>query len=149
MNHLGICRDSGAIYEGSSTSNGYRVNPAPLLTPLRFVADADAPPVNAYAFNMPEIIFREEDFDPITKVRRGTVFRMQRPTQPWEWYVQDPLRLDLERIGTGGNAGRTSAQKISLLTYQVDRLNEIAAAKLKRLPPVVLGWEPGGNSLLA
>ena len=28
------------------------------------------------------------------------------------------------------------------MTYQVDRLNEIAAAKLKPLPQVILGWEP-------
>lgn len=142
MNYLGICRDSGAIYEGMSTSNGYRVHPAPFLTPIRFVVGSDIPPVSAYAFNLPEIVFREQDFDPITKIRRGLAFTMRNQSQPWEWYVQDPLRQDLARIGIGGNGGLTSAQKISLVTYQVDRLTEIAAAKLKPLPQVILGWEP-------
>lgn len=142
MNHLGICRDSGAIYEGMSTSNGYRVQPAPFLTPLRFVLDSNISPVNAYAFNFPDVVFCEEDFDPITKIRRGLVFSMRNQSQPWDWHVQDPQRQDLERIGVGGNAGRTSAQKVSLITYHVDRLNEIAKGKLKPLPQVILGWEP-------
>ena len=142
MNNLGICRESGAVYEGASTSNGYRVHPAPFLTPIRFVTDSKIPVVNAYAFNLPESIFREIDFDPITKVRRGTVFLMQKPTQPWEWRVQDPLRNDLKRIGTGGNGGLTGAQIVELVTYQIDRLSELSVTNMKPRPRVVLGWEP-------
>lgn len=142
MSFLGICPQSGAIYEGSSSQSGFRTQPTPLLTPIRFVVDGKIPQLFRTA-NLPtELLFREFDFDAITKIRRGYVYTRRNQQQPWGWYVQDPLRQDLARIGVGGNAGNRSAQEISLVTYQTDPLNELASQNLAPLPRVILGWEP-------
>jgi hypothetical protein len=138
MNILGICRDSGAIYEGSSTSSGYRANPTPVLTPIRFAEGTDLAPINVYAFGLAEDIFREDDFDPVTKIRRGRVFTMRGLNQPTEWSVQDPFRQDLHIK----NWAYGRAQTASLVTYNRDSLLSFSKKTLSHFPRVVLGWEP-------
>lgn len=139
MSSIGICRDSGAIYEGASPDRVFRIHPAPFLTAIRFSSGEPLRPVNYYAFSLPDLIFREADFEPVTKVRRGSVYSMQgQQIQPWKWRVQDPLRQDLttEKWAYG------VAQTLDLVTYHQDRLDEIAKRKGTTLPKVVLGWEP-------
>lgn len=142
MSFLGICPQSGAIYEGSSSHGGFRAQPAPFLTPIRFVVDGKIPQLFRTATLPAEMLFREFDFDAITRIRRGYVYTRRNQSQPWGWYVQDPFRQDLPRVGIGGNAGTASAQEISLITYQTDPLNELAMQSVAPLPRVILGWEP-------
>ena len=138
MNDLGICADTNAVYEGSQSSSAIRILPAPLLLPLRFVGADGVKPIdniNGYSAE----IFREESFDPITKIRRGRVFtrRFQSPMKV-DWHVQDPFRLDLPVVDWAH--GR--AQAIGLITYATDSLLHLRKPEnVRHRPEVLLGWE--------
>jgi hypothetical protein len=84
-------------------------------------------------------IFREESFDPITRIRRGRVFtRRSRTAYQEDWRVQDPWRTDLP----SEKWARGTALKIKLLTWSTDNLLDLRKAENKhRLPKVVLGWD--------
>lgn len=137
MNDLGICPNTLAVYEGSPSS-GTRIFPAPLLLPLRFLGPDGLRSIDNVGGYSAEI-FREESFDPITRIRRGRVFtRRSRTAYQEDWRVQDPWRTDLpsEKWAHG------TALKINLLTWSTDNLLDLRKAENKhRLPKVVLGWE--------
>lgn len=138
MIDLGICPYSNAVYEGSQSSSGSRVFPAPLLLPLRFVGVEGVKSIDHNEGFAMEI-FREESFDPVTKIRRGRVFtrRFQSPMKA-DWHVQDPLRLDLPTVEWAH--GR--AQTIGLITYVTDNLLDLRKPEnVRHRPKVLLGWE--------
>lgn len=83
----------------------------------------------------PRLIFREDTFDPVTKIRRGRVYSAS-GHQPQDWFVQDSRRSDLEQVSWG----KGIAQKVSLITYHKDPLSSIR--ELSVYPEVVLGKEP-------
>lgn len=139
MNDLGISKRNGCIYEGE-WGNGIPVLNNPFLLPIEFVSGDGATNIDVGsslfdASGLPAHIFREDSFDPITKVRRGRVYRAG-GNQPIVWRVQDPRRLDLKSEQWSGG----SAQKIELISYQHDSLTYLR--ELSTYPEVVLGKEP-------
>mgnify|MGYP000029128930 CR=1 FL=1 len=94
MYALGICPDTGAIYEGD-TGSGTRLIPAPQVSPASFhcsdLKEFEIPKRS----NPPKIIFREDYFDPITRIRRGRFYSSSNYTQPGNWSINDPHRTDL------------------------------------------------------
>lgn len=132
MRELGICRRSGRLYEGNSsaaTSVNYH---APLL-PIEFVG-VDMQ-LNNLSDGYPSLIFREDSFDPITKVRRGRVYsRRIGSNEPWK--VHDPARNDLKRVLWG----QGEAQELDAISYNADSLTELRG--VTPLPKVILGQEP-------
>lgn len=136
MIYLGICTNSGAIYEGLSTSSGYRVLPTPILVPVRFSDGGPLAEIVDHGRGLADMIFREDDFDAVTKIRRGRVFNAKNQSQPWKWYVQDPNRRDLKTTGPA------AVQQIDLFTFQRDPLSELRGKASQSLPKVVLGADP-------
>ncbi len=136
MNDLGVCRHTGIVYEGSPSSGGTRVTPPPLLLPVKFESDP-ATTSNESASFLPPDIFREDNFDPTTRIRRGRVYTRRHLMQPTNWYVQDPLRTDLEQIRLGP---ARVAQQAELCTYQ--RASLVSRGIKIPYPRVVLGAEP-------
>ena len=137
MEYLGFNRNIGAVYEGEPNS-GYRVLPPPNLAPIRFFTGNKVQPLMPYSDGMAVEIFREDDFDPVTKLRRGRVFRLRSCSQPLVWRVNDPHQdtLTTEKWGNG------FAQKTELSTYERHTLPDLAQAKTSTLPHVAIGWEP-------
>jgi len=138
MNALGICPDTYAIYEGSSSSYAARVTPAPLLLPIRFVGQGEVAPLDKLNGLSAEL-FREDSFDPVTKIRRGRVYssRTQFGSKSL-WRVQDGLRSDLPEV----NWAHGRAQEVYLLNYPADLLLDLRKPDRRRHPPrILLGWE--------
>ena len=137
MNYLGISKRNGCIYEGD-WGNGIAVLNNPLILPIRFsygevvTSSKDLGLPLSDACGLPGHIFREDFFDPITKIRRGRVYRAG-GTQPVDWRVQDQRRSDLKLE----NWADGTAQKIELVSYQHDTLNFLN--DLSTFPEIILG----------
>ena len=130
MSCLGFCDVSGLIFEGPGFRGTHPVQPSPFLLPIRFSENegsAEIPPLATIYSNYPETIFREDSFDPVSKIRRGRVFTAKGLGQPMTWFIyQHPL-------------GNTGSQK-QLVSYQHDSLHWIAERRrLDRFPQVILG----------
>jgi hypothetical protein len=136
MEYLGFERRTGSVYE-SHPDHGYRVLPPPHLLPIRFLTDGNIPPINSYWEGLAPLIFREDSFDPVTKLKRGRAFKLQ-GYQPAHWHVCDPHRpnLEVEQWGHG------AAQKISLSGFERDCLPNLRGVSSHSLPTVILGGEP-------
>ena len=131
MRELGICQQTGRVYEGSSGS-GIPVEGRSNLFPITFhELNIDAPTHSVDGFA--PLLFREDSFDPITKIRRGRVVKLSIETQPKVWRVHDPSRKDLKLVSWGGGA----AQETELITYQRSPLNELRG--LSKFPNVTIG----------
>lgn len=90
MEYLGYNRRKNAAYEGEP-SNGYRVMPPPQIFPIRFTTEGSIPEIVRVHDELPQLLFREDDFDPVTKIRRGRVFKASEEIQPKIWHVTDSL----------------------------------------------------------
>lgn len=134
MRELGICRHTGRVYEGSSGS-GIPVEGRSNLFPIAFhELNIDAPTHSVDGF--PPLLFREDSFDPITKIRRGRVVKLSTEMQPKVWRVHDPFRKDLK----SGSWANGAAQETELITYQRSPLNELRG--LSKFPNVTIGEAP-------
>jgi hypothetical protein len=85
-----------------------------------------------------DVIFHEDDFDSVTKIRRGRVFTTRHQSQPQKWHVHDPNQPHLQ----SENWGHGISQLVSVVTYQRDTLSDQKLTSIASLPTVVLGWEP-------
>lgn len=133
MRELGVCKSSGRLYEGNRDSGAPVVHHSTIL-PIKFIGAAG--PTTLKEFDgCSGVIFREESFDPITKIRRGRVYRLNE-SQPVPWRVQDPSRKDLDFEPWANGA----AQKLDTVSYNIDSLAYLRG--VKPLPKVVLGQEP-------
>ncbi|MGS2718283.1 hypothetical protein ACVBE9_08940 [Eionea flava] len=138
MNFLGICRDSGLIYQGTP-SHATPLSPMPLLLPITFVHKSDDYDCMAggsdEVLHYPNCVFKEDYFDPITQIRRGSIFK-QFGNQPDKWRVQDSLRTDLKQVSWAGGV----AQEVNVIAYQRDPLNNLRNSII--FPELLLGKTP-------
>jgi hypothetical protein len=89
-----------------------------MLIPIQFIDSEDTEPESLFG-RYPQQIFREDSYDPITRIRRGRVYRS--PNQKHSWHVQDPSRTDLkDQNWAGGSAKTTEA-----MVYQKASLGEL------------------------
>ena len=101
---IGFDSDQRLFYEGASLY-GHAVWPSPMLTPAAFVApgesNVDLPDLNDIA--RAKFVFREDSFDPITRIRRGR-FYTTTGIQPQTWQVQchPAVPSDARKISQGG-----------------------------------------------
>ena len=133
MRELGICNSSGRLYEGNRNSGTPVTNSNPILPITMIGVDLPTPAASINGFS--GLIFREETFDPITKIRRGRVYKINE-SQPITWRVQDASRRDLEYKAWANG----TAQELEATSYNIDSLSYLR--NLKSLPKVVLGESP-------
>jgi hypothetical protein len=87
MGMIGIDRDLMLVYEGQR-AYGYGVWPSPVIsfaTIVRSDTDWRLLP-HSTDLSPVKLVFREDVFDPVTKIRRGR-FYQQPGTQPVDWHV--------------------------------------------------------------
>lgn len=131
MNYLGIDNSSGGVFIGADPTKAERVHPRPLLTPIVFVGRGESPDWQAERIGGdPRAMFLEEQYDLLSRLRRGRVYRWQRSGN--QWWVADPLRRDVRNAA----AGMGFRFEMHLVTYQCDRLEVLRG---RRLPKVYLG----------
>lgn len=133
MRELGICKSSGRLYEGNRNSGTAVANSNPIL-PITMIG-IDLPASISSIGGYSALIFREESFDPITKIRRGRVYRINE-SQPVTWRVQDASRKDLKYTAWANGA----AQELETTSYNIDSLSYLR--NLQSLPKIVLGEAP-------
>lgn len=86
---IAIDTDRRLFYEGSS-NYGHGIWPSPMVsvaTVLPPDADISGLPTPSSDLGHAKLIFREDSFDPVTRVRRGR-FYVNPGFQPQEWHVQ-------------------------------------------------------------
>jgi hypothetical protein len=89
MKTLGIHPQQGLFYEGDGV-HGRGITPAPtvaLATVLEGSINADLIP-DSEDLGLASLVFREDAFDPIARIRRGRFYERLQPQQPHQWYVQ-------------------------------------------------------------
>lgn len=77
------------FYEGSSFY-GHAVWPTPILS-IATVVDTDdkiGHVPDQFKMETADMLFREDFFDPVTRIRRGRFYRNVATTQPHQWHVQ-------------------------------------------------------------
>jgi hypothetical protein len=93
--YLGIDANNGNIYEGQSMYGCHVVWPAPVLTPASFVVSTSdkITPSHNYMAGAPEYLFREDGFDPVTRIRRGRFYkRGDRQPDQWKGMLGPPFQ---------------------------------------------------------
>lgn len=126
IQYIGICTHRGSVFEGSQ-EEAYRIHPAPVLSRFHFVDDPKAQEPDSAYLIVPHL-FREDHFDPVTRIRRGRVFSAHGSSQPQDWLVAD---------------ASVSGVRPSVIQYQRDY--QIIATKrtdVGGLPDVQLGSPP-------
>ena len=109
--HLGICNNTGLVYEGMGASDIPSM-PTPSVTQAKLIATEgdwqDLP--RGLMVDPLRWLFREDSFDPVTRTRRGRLYEPQpgqgQPNQlrvgphPYE----DPM---MRQVGAGGRVAKT------------------------------------------
>lgn len=101
------------MYEGLS-NHGHGLTPVPLVSVATFVqAEEDWRRLpSTGAFNVAEQVFREDYFDPVSRIRRGRFYARGGNQQPDMWWVhKHPLMP--EEPGTKTQEGRVAKALIS------------------------------------
>jgi hypothetical protein len=132
MSELGICKRSGRLYEGNSSA-GIAINYHVPIIPIEFVG-VDMQQGNSSS-SLANMLFREDSFDPITKIRRGRVYKeVIGRNEPWR--VHDLARTDLKRVPWAHG----EAQELEATSYSAAPLTQLSQTTL--LPKVILGKVP-------
>lgn len=86
--NLGIDKDHNLFYEGLAYW-GHAVWPSPVVTSAKIVAESEGrlQAEDRKDFVAGSMVFREDSFDPVTRIRRGRFYRAD-GLQPSEWHVQ-------------------------------------------------------------
>jgi len=84
---IAIEKEHGLVYEGWYRY-GHAVLPIPVTAPAAIIAEADFPPKlpPSYELAQAELLFREDSFDAVTRVRRGRLYSAS-GTRPGDWEV--------------------------------------------------------------
>ena len=92
---IGIDRDSEIVFEGNNCYGAHIVWPSPMLTPAKFILASDKQVLPARYDTYTNYLFREDTFDPVTRVRRGRFYKSNQ-TQPDRWTVMisPPMSAD-------------------------------------------------------
>jgi len=104
MPAIAIDQNSYFVYEGEG-DHGYPVSPRPALSIATLFpgSEVDQSKISSTNYLMnAHAVFREDSFDPVTRVRRGRLY--QRPggkAQPHQWHVQPHPIYPHETRGAG------------------------------------------------
>jgi hypothetical protein len=87
MPWIAIEKDAGLVYEGWYRY-GDAVVPPPVTAPAVIITEADFPPKlpPSNGLEQATLLFREDSFDAVTRVRRGRIL-LASQTRPDDWEV--------------------------------------------------------------
>lgn len=103
--HLGIDEDRNLIYEGAGFY-GCPIVPTPIVTPASIAPLTDNPAeyVSSGTLSECKYIFREDSYDPVTRIRRGRFYNYIGTSN---WHIASSQTLLHEHIEIHGNAPRS------------------------------------------
>lgn len=87
---IGINENTSVLYEGSPSLYGHAIWPTPFLSIACHVGPLASWKRNSSAANLRNagMVFREDYFDPIARIRRGRLYERYAAMNPASWYVQ-------------------------------------------------------------
>lgn len=122
---IGIDENTGLYYEGSVSLYGHAIWPTPFLSIASHIGTLDKWKRSNNVSNIKdaEMVFREDFFDPVARVRRGRLYTRHTIMNPAAWHVQRhpayPDRVHSNRSGPNMLVGQDSNGFIqtSLMTF--------------------------------
>src|SRR2546427_10261748 len=142
--YLGIEEDRHLVFEGTHMWDGRGLWPLPMITPASISAATSRelleglPQENSPLLANATTVFREDFFDPVTRIRRGRFYKKE-SSQKWE--VSPHPALNLQALSGYGpamepykrllNASTGLLLTDALLTFQSFRLSNM----LRGFPP--------------
>ncbi len=125
MRVLGIT-SSGMTFEGESEYGAHLIWPQPVMTLAKFTTSTDEVLVPASTSDTWHCYFREDDFDPVSRIRRGRFYQATGQESNWKAFVPPGITIaaahrasnELEIIAKNYGAFKFSMQKSSDL-YQL------------------------------
>ena len=105
---IAIDENKTVIYEGSGFY-GYALSPNPLITQSLIIPQSESPAIafSAIDSSYPNYIFREDHYDPVTRIRRGRFYKFTGTNQ---WHV----------IAHPANLGKYSERQSETYTRQCE-----------------------------
>jgi hypothetical protein len=89
---LGIDRSYGWVFEGTSQQAAHLIWPQPVMTPAKLITNPDVEVVTANTLES-KYYFREDSFDPVSRVRRGRIYEGTGAIGPWDVIKTDTIQL--------------------------------------------------------
>ncbi|MCY4755411.1 hypothetical protein [Pelomonas aquatica] len=136
---IGIDPNTNLVYEGLSNF-GHGLWPAPLLLRATFIREPEdwAQVPNTGALRNASVVFREDFFDPVSRIRRGRFYEPSLSAgQPALWWVHPhPTASDASKTKNGAGQVNLSLLTFVPMTRLVERLGPSPE------PVVVLGAQP-------
>ena len=86
MRSIAVAENQFLVYEGEN-NRGYGWLPPPVLSIATIVVNGECRTISASNLSSANLIFREDSFDPVTRVRRGRLYQAS-SQRPDEWRVQ-------------------------------------------------------------
>jgi hypothetical protein len=131
---LGIDDSYGLIYEGDNSYGAHLLWPTPVITPAIFLDSTAKKFTSVNVGNPVTYYFREDAFDPISRIRRGRFYKYSGTSGANWWVLPSPLvTIPRSQVNNDG------LLHISVADYS----RSIISAELKTLgipyPVVVLG----------
>jgi hypothetical protein len=81
---IGVDAGRGLVFEGDSNYGAHLVWPVPVLTPAQFIDSSAKKFDGVQAGNIVTYYFREDMFDPVSRIRRGRFYKYAGKTGSWE-----------------------------------------------------------------
>lgn len=131
---LGIDESRGLVYEGDSSYGVHLVWPTPVLTPAKFL-DSTVKDYSAVGtFSPIKFYFREDSFDPVSRIRRGRFYKNSGSSGVNWWALPNPL-VTIQRNDVNNNG----CQRIAVVDCHANRVSsELETSDISH-PVVVLG----------
>jgi hypothetical protein len=131
---IGIEKDSGLFYEGAFRY-GHGVLPVPVTAPAAVLPEDEFPPKlpRSYELEQAELLFREDSFDPVTRIRRGRLY-VASQTRPEEWEVfphpYRPTEANEAKVQRGTVTRRLMTFQPFHLPGRIDEINSTGVRPL-------------------
>lgn len=137
---LGIDTNLALVYEGR-VRWGHAISPAPIISPavITTTGAESFDPCGVADLAEARYIFREDAYDPVSRVRRGRLYRKSDAAQPADWRVHPNLAVPNE-LDNVDRHGAIAKRLYTFVTFSI--LNELKRIG-KDQPLLLLGTIQG------
>ncbi|WP_157211509.1 hypothetical protein [Pandoraea sp. B-6] len=100
---LGIDPTTNLFYEGSAILYGHAISPSPFVSIAAYVGQQSGWSATSKVETLQNatMVFREDSFDPVARIRRGRMYERTRTPQPSLWRVQQhPAYAGQRQLGS-------------------------------------------------
>jgi hypothetical protein len=106
--YIGVGQSDELVFEGNGTYGARVVWPLPLLTPAKFISNMSLEtklvPEISSSLGIAEYLFREDAFDPVTRIRRERFYKRSQGAQPANWTLRKPPPLETNSLTQNASA---------------------------------------------